>query len=193
MAFLVNPIVIAIVVYLYVGFSGFSFGGGWAFCVFWEFNIFIAYCLLYSINDTIRDYGQEKIKYRKLLETKRMVLEQNIRNQEAKKEFEAQRLKRVAKQTLDDLIEEGQRRRFAPAKAAQERAQRLAALEFQLEELFNRYRFAHDVTGSGDLHSLRQGFVKDLQAKSPFSVDDIALLSGSEKNEIKALLQKSNP
>ena len=98
--------------------------------------------------------------------------------------------RQAASKLLDELIAEGENRRLAPMRAAQARAQRLATLELALEEAFNRYRYAHDVTGTADMNALRQGFIRELQAKPLFSADDMMLLVGSAKLTVKGLLPK---
>lgn len=116
----------------------------------------------------------------------------NARHQEWKNEQERLRKEQEEKEkqnvysqkfdTLLKLLDEAEKRRLAPAK-------RLAFLEEALQEAFNRYRFAHDVTGTADLKELRRGFIQNMQSYLVITDADLGLISNTKHPQVKALMQ----
>jgi hypothetical protein len=168
---------------------GYSVSGGWAFSAFTAFGLHMGYSALIALWSGTGSFLYYRSRYRDWL--KHHAEQEEARRRQQSDALTARR-RLEAKHLLDELIEAAEQRRLAPARAAQARAERLALLERQLDELFNRYRFSCDVTGTGDLNMLRQGFRLFLQANQCFSAEDMALLSSSGKGEVRALLPKLN-
>lgn len=176
------------IVFLALGWlKGYSFSGGWALSAFVAFGFHMSVCALVAAWSGTDSFLYYRSRHREWVKHS---AEKEAELQKQQREERVARQRREAEYLLDELIEAARERRLAPARAAQARAQRLTLLEAQLNELFNRYRFSCDATGTGDMNMLRRGFWWFLQANPYFSADDMALLSTSGKSEVKALLPK---
>lgn len=175
--------VFALAVYVVGGLRGYSFVSGWMLSAFLAFGLHMTVSALYALFTMGEVLDRLRLRHKAWLQHQAEMAEQGRQGLvDAKRQ--------AASKLLDELIAEGENRRLAPMRAAQARAQRLATLELALEEAFNRYRYAHDVTGTADMNALRQGFIRELQAKPLFSADDMMLLVGSAKLTVKGLLPK---
>lgn len=173
--------VLAIGVYIMGGLRGYAFTSGWMLCAALAFALHMAVCALYALATMGDTLERLRTRHAAWLKHQAEMTERHKENIVAARH-------RAANSLLDELIAEGQNRRLAPLREAQARAQHLAILELALEEAFNRYRYARDITGTADVNALRQGFLRELQANPPFSPADMVLLRTSRTPAVRAML-----